>query len=159
MKILSILFTLLLISCGGGESNYDEDSAYYPNLKTTEIQMLKLVNNHRGSIGLKKLSPLNEAMFQSQNHSIFMAFSLGSLTHQGFSTRVSQIEEDSSLNIIRSGENVAYNSTTLRAHEALLNSYGHRKNIEGDFTHVGIGEETDSNGRMYFTQIFIKVID
>ena len=159
MKILSILFTLVLISCGGGESNYDKGSIYFPNLKTTEAIMLKLVNDHRGSVGLKKLSPLNEAMFQSQNHSIYMAFSLGSLTHQGFSTRISQIEEDSRLNIIRSGENVAYNSTTVKAHEALLNSYGHRKNIEGDFTHIGIGEETDSKGRMYFTQIFIKVIE
>ena len=39
---------------------------------------------------------------------------------------------------------------------AWLNSPGHRKNIEGDFTHIGIGVVKNDAGVYYFTQIFLK---
>ncbi len=54
------------------------------------------------------------------------------------------------------GENLAGNSTVERAHSALMNSSGHRKNIlHPDFTHIGIGvKPSPKYGNMY-TQMFI----
>jgi len=37
-----------------------------------------------------------------------------------------------------------------------LNSPGHKKNIEGNFTLTGIGYARDHKGNIYFTQIFSR---
>ena len=37
-----------------------------------------------------------------------------------------------------------------------LNSSGHKANIEGDFTHIGIAAIKDSHGRYYYTQLFYR---
>lgn len=54
------------------------------------------------------------------------------------------------------GENLAGNQTVDNAHESLMNSPGHRRNIlNPDYTYVGIGiVEGGSYGKM-FTQLFI----
>ena len=37
-----------------------------------------------------------------------------------------------------------------------LNSPGHKRNIEGNFTLTGIGIAEADNGYLYFTQIFLR---
>ncbi|MFP4698294.1 MAG: CAP domain-containing protein [Eubacteriales bacterium] len=55
------------------------------------------------------------------------------------------------------GENIAGNSTVQRAHDALMNSSGHRENILGDkFDSIGIGIVKDSRYGYIFVQMFIK---
>jgi uncharacterized protein YkwD len=158
MKILVLLITFTFISCGNDNIQLKKSTQNTEYFKSTELEMFNLINKHRATLGLSLLIPLLEATEQSQSHSNYMAYTLRGLTHNGFSQRINDIREDTNTRITRSAENVAYNSSTLRAHNALLNSPGHRKNIEGDYTHFGIGEVTDSNGRMYFTQIFVKII-
>jgi uncharacterized protein YkwD len=75
--------------------------------------------------------------------------------HTGFTNRINTIKSDDS-SISASGENVAQNTNPSRAFKAWLRSYGHRKNIEGNYTHTGIGADIDSNGNWYFTQIFLR---
>jgi uncharacterized protein YkwD len=59
----------------------------------------------------------------------------------------------------RAAENIAWgsgtNATVAVLHKALMDSSGHRANILGDFTRVGVGV-TVSGGRMWVTQNFGK---
>ena len=55
-------------------------------------------------------------------------------------------------------KNVAYGfNSSVGVVNAWLNSEGHRVIIENDnYTHFGISIEKNSEGRNYFTQMFIK---
>lgn len=149
MKILTLI--AIFIFSINIQASFDDDSL------REEIKMIQLINTHRESLGLEPLTLLFEAREESKHHSRYMADTLRGLTHDGFSERIDNIEASININISRSAENVAYNSSTKRAHEALLASPGHRRNIEGDYTHLGVGIETDENERMYFTQILVKL--
>ncbi len=54
------------------------------------------------------------------------------------------------------GENIAHHANVDKAQAAFMSSSGHRANILGSWTKVGIGIVTDSNGYIYATQIFVK---
>ena len=63
----------------------------------------------------------------------------------------------------RAAENIAWGSgyyaTVAHLHDALMNSDGHRANILGDFTHIGVGVTlvgSGSSAQMYVTQNFGK---
>lgn len=60
-----------------------------------------------------------------------------------------------SIHYVMAGENIAGNQTVPAAHDALMNSPGHRANIlKNEYTHVGIGIiDGGSYGKM-FTQLF-----
>lgn len=54
------------------------------------------------------------------------------------------------------GENLAIDSDADKAHNAWMNSEGHRKNIlNPDFTEIGIGLYPKGNGSYAYTQMFI----
>jgi len=54
------------------------------------------------------------------------------------------------------GENLAGHYSVSRAHEALMNSPGHRSNIlNPNFTHIGIGIVEGGPYGMMFTQMFV----
>jgi len=54
------------------------------------------------------------------------------------------------------GENIACNQSVQAAHEALMNSPGHRANIlNASFTHIGIGIVDGGPCGKMFTQMFI----
>lgn len=54
------------------------------------------------------------------------------------------------------GENLAGDQTVEKAHESLMNSPGHRRNIlKPDYTHIGIGIVEGGPYGIMFTQLFI----
>ncbi|MFC5381279.1 CAP domain-containing protein [Aquipuribacter nitratireducens] len=58
---------------------------------------------------------------------------------------------------LRAGENVGYvsgSSPEARLHRMWMDSRGHRANILGAYTHVGIGRAFDSRGRLWGVQVF-----
>ena len=57
---------------------------------------------------------------------------------------------------MRLGENVAQGYTASSVVAAWMASPGHKANILGDFTHVGLGYWVDDSGRTWFTQNFGK---
>ena len=58
---------------------------------------------------------------------------------------------------VAAAENIAGNQTVQKAHEALMNSPGHRKNIlNPEFTHIGIGIKKGGSYGNMFTQMFIS---
>lgn len=54
------------------------------------------------------------------------------------------------------GENIVKNHpSAVSSHEGYMNSNGHRANILGDFTHMGVGVAMNANA-LYQTQLFVR---
>ena len=54
------------------------------------------------------------------------------------------------------GENIAHHANVDKAQAAFMSSSGHRANILGNWTKVGIGIVQDASGYIYATQIFAR---
>ena len=79
----------------------------------------------------------------------------GITSHDKFSERAENISKRTGAVFV--AENVARNYDTLEAAlEAWLDSPGHRINIEGNYTHSAINIRPNSNGDLYFTQLFFR---
>jgi uncharacterized protein YkwD len=119
---------------------------------------LKLINQHRASQGLAPLASNATIAKQAKQHSQNMATGKVPFGHDGFDQRAKEIGKE--IPIASAGENVAYNrgasDPAQRAVQGWLNSPGHRRNIEGNFSLTGIGVSRNSKGEIYFTQIFIR---
>jgi uncharacterized YkwD family protein len=60
------------------------------------------------------------------------------------------------VNYVQAGENIAGNQTVQAAHNALMNSPGHRKNIlNPEFTHIGLGIKSGGPYGNMFSQMFV----
>lgn len=141
-----LLMAIALFSC--------EDDIETPPL-VVESQILDLVNQHRKSIGKPALEMLSYISYESRMHSKNMAEGAVPFGHDGFGERIERIIKNVGGN--GSGENVAYGYGSARqVMEGWLSSTGHRENIEGNFSHIGIGAYQHNNGAIYYTQIFIK---
>ncbi len=76
--------------------------------------------------------------------------------HEGLQSRAKAIQKQIRT-VTAVGENVASGPMTAKeAVEGWLQSPGHKRNIEGDFTLTGIGWAKGKQGMIYFTQIFSK---
>jgi uncharacterized protein YkwD len=168
LKIILLSVVLSTSSCGGSSDNNhsgdkdptdrsSKDRVGFDNVisNADEKEIFSLVNDHRQNQGLSILKWHNHATKESQTHSKNMAKGSVRFGHSGFKNRINNIKTND-INIKASGENVAQNSNPSRAFRAWLRSYGHRTNIEGNYTHTGIGASVDSNGNWYFTQIFLR---
>ena len=118
--------------------------------------ILSYVNDDRKQHGLSalKLSEVESSI--ASKHSRDMASGKVPFGHSGLNARAKAIRK--ALGAISSvGENVA--SGPMNAREVVdgwLNSPGHKRNIEGDFTLTGIGYASDGKGNIFFTQIFSR---
>lgn len=127
--------------------NYDYDDS--------ELRLVNLINEHRQSLNLPVLQPINHISYKSQEHNVYM-IDHNVVNHDYFEERSQNLIQV--LGAVRVSENVAYNYNTPEAAvNAWLNSPGHKSNIEGDFTHFGISVSVDpQTGRKYYTNMFIK---
>ncbi len=122
-------------------------------------QLLNLVNNERTSRGLGALCFNDKLILAAQNHNNDMMqqqyFSHTGLDGSTMSSRVNAVN----YNWSRLAENLAINSSVQGAHESLMQSTGHRKNIlNQDLEQIGLAVETQTsgtyNGYVYVTQVF-----
>ncbi len=117
-------------------------------------EILQLVNAHRSSIGKSSLSFSDLANSLAYEHTLYM-IEQRDISHDNFNERANTLFGEGNANNV--GENVAYGQRNAKAvMEAWLNSSGHRENIEGDFTHIGIAVVKNSSGTYYFTQLFFR---
>jgi uncharacterized protein YkwD len=134
-------------------ATYREKSSSLGNLGA---DIINIVNEYRRGKGLPSLRMLNIANTEASLHSQEMANKKVGFGHTGFNQRALVISRQ--LNgTSATGENVAYGKMT--AHEvvaAWLRSPAHRQNIEGTFNYTGVGVARDSQGLLYYTQLFIK---
>ena len=119
-----------------------------------ELHILELINNHRLSIGLNPLQNMDLIKSQTYNHTDYMV-ETQTISHDYFFERSNFLKKNAGA--LKVSENVAYGYTSA---EALVNAWirseGHRSNIEGDFTNFDISAEKGSDGKWYYTNIFIK---
>jgi uncharacterized protein YkwD len=126
------------------------------NLSTLNADILTLINQHRKSIGLSELQPMDIANTEAQRHSADMVKGKTPFGHDGFEDRIADIRKTTGF-IKGAAENVAYGQlTAAQVVDGWLHSPGHKKNIEGDFNLTGVGTVQREDGVIYFTQIFIK---
>ena len=118
--------------------------------------ILRYVNAHRRSIGLRPLQANSYISSVALGHSRDMLTGRTPFGHEGFRDRIDLIRKQlGPLHV--AAENVASGPMTAReVVDGWLHSPGHRRNIEGDFRLTGIGVATARNGMIYFTQIFTK---
>ncbi|MGE4284410.1 MAG: CAP domain-containing protein [Clostridia bacterium] len=126
-------------------------------LTSQEQEMLRLVNEARSQNGVTSLTIdmelTNVARIKSQDMIDNSYFSHDSPTYGS----PFDMMKDFGIEYVRAGENIAGNQTVQKAHEALMNSPGHRKNIlSPDFTHIGLGIKNGGSYGNMFTQMFIS---
>lgn len=132
-----------------------ESSAKY-TYSDLELQVIKLINEHRVSIGLNSLAVVDHISFISEEHNLYMIENKD-VSHGNFVERSNAIVAE--LGAKNVGENVAYNYNSAEAVlKAWLNSPSHKQNLEGDYTHFGIAIKIDAEtGKKYYTNIFANI--
>lgn len=134
-----------------GSKNEDTDIA------AVEYKMLELVNKERVQAGVKPLLMDKElvkiARLKSQDMIDKNYFAHTSPTYGDPFAMMRSF----GVSFSYAGENLAGNQTVEKAHEALMNSPGHRKNIlSPNYTHIGIGIIEGGPYGSMFTQLFIS---
>lgn len=159
-KLTYILILCLVALVGQGckkeetANNSNNNTAVAP-YATMEQDIFTLINQHRTSISLPALTANVDIANVSRQHSVNMVNQTVAFGHDGFNDRVNTLS--GKMTVTAAAENVAMGYPT--ASEAVigwLNSTGHRANIEGNYTHTGIGIGKTTGGTYYYTQIFIK---
>lgn len=156
--ILWVGFSFLSCSNEEATSGTNNNIAIYSNVTykytTEELEVLNLVNNYRASKGLNTLGKLDIISTVSEGHDNYM-IAIGQISHNNFADRHQALVNGAGAKTV--SENLAYNFTSPQGVvNAWIASEGHRHNMEGDFTHFGIAIRENSQGKKYYTNIFIK---
>lgn len=161
IAIQKFIFSILyfgFISCGSLFLPTNTAPSIEKKIATESIEdsILNYVNQHRKSMKLNSLSMLSEVSKKAAQHSENMAKRRTPFGHDGFELRAKYIaDKTGAWSAI--AENVAYGNLTAKQVVAgWLNSPGHKKNIEGNYTFTGIGVAKDKKGIIFFTQIFVR---
>jgi uncharacterized protein YkwD len=156
LKRTFLIVFLLLIASGRALYAQDNDNDIESTDGTAMAKdVLHYINQHRREMGLPPLhlSPVLSSI--ARKHSVNMARGAEPFGHEGFEERIAaawmQLHTRGA-----AAENIAEGVTSAKAVVNLwLGSKGHRKNIEGNYTLMGLGVATSANGTMYFTQVFL----
>ncbi|WP_373057447.1 CAP domain-containing protein [Zunongwangia sp. H14] len=158
--LMLILCTISIVSCS--KESIDEEVKVYDQVAETkssytyteiELEILDRVNIYRDELSLPQLKTIAAASVQAEDHTNYM-IAKGEISHDNFPARYSELVQEAGA--IEVSENVAYGYSTADAVvKAWIKSEGHRKNIVGNHTHFGISVKEDSEGKLYFTNIFL----
>ena len=121
----------------------------------SEKAMLEMVNSERVRVGVKALVWDEARAVVARNHSEDM-FKRGYFSH--FSPERKDVGDrlmEAGISYNVAGENLALAPTLQRAHDGLMNSPGHRRNIlDPTFNKIGIGVIDGGVYGKMFTQVF-----
>jgi uncharacterized protein YkwD len=117
--------------------------------------VLKQTNKFRKSQGLEELEMKDKFNDIAKKHSEDMANGRRSFGHAGFNQRGNEVGKIYKYTSI--SENVAYGANDAKeAIDMWKNSSGHRANMLGNYKYIGIGIAKNSQGILYYTQIFVR---
>lgn len=144
---------LWAMSCGK-DSYVDADIPETLNDVAKEQELMRVVNDHRVSLGYSALQFSAVAYEYANDHTDYM-IAMGGLSHDNFAARASSISSE--VNAEAVSENVAKDfSTVTGAFQNWLGSPAHKKTMEGEFTHTAVSVKKDGNGTFYYTQLFFR---
>jgi len=141
-----------------GYDGGQHDKRYKYDIKAQENEVIRLVNVERAKKGLPALKAnwqlSRVARYKSEDMANKGYFSHTSPTYGS----PFKMMEDFGIKFTAAGENIAMGQQTARdVMNAWMNSPGHRNNIlSPSFTEIGVGLAKGPNGRLYWTQMFIK---
>ncbi|MDF1757793.1 MAG: CAP domain-containing protein [Legionellaceae bacterium] len=122
-------------------------------------EILVYINQYRVQHKLPKLVMNERLIAEARQHSLDMAKHVVPFGHDGFADRMSVLHKEIP-NSMAGAENVAYNYKTAEVvANGWIKSSGHRRNIVGNYNLTGIGIAQDSQGKLYYTQMFLKSDD
>ena len=148
-----VLFVLMVSSCSK-DSIDDTTIPKAENAVSVEQELLVMINDYRTSLGYSNLDFSKVAYDYANDHTDYM-IAMGTINHDNFSARASQISTEVNASIV--AENVAKDYTSAqKAFDEWMASAGHRKNIEGNFSHTAVSVKKDKAGNFYYTQLFYK---
>lgn len=160
IKLLPIMALMALLSFSCSTEEFPEETiesaalVNTPVAKTIEIEILELINNHRIGMGLNPLNNMNIIKSVAFTHTDYMV-EINQVNHDNFFQRKNSLIQNAGA--VSVSENVAYGYSSAQAVvNAWINSAGHRANIEGNYTDFDISAEQNSEGRWYYTNIFIN---
>ena len=128
-----------------------------PEVTSAEKEVARLVNIERAKNGLPALTYNWElarvARYKSQDMINKHYFNHNSPTYGSPFDMIRAF----GIRFTAAGENIAYGQRTAQeVMNSWMNSPGHRANIlSRNYTQIGVGYAKDSNGRIYWTQMFI----
>ncbi len=141
-----------------GSEEVSKPSSELASAASKEQQMVNYINQARKEAGLSTLQVNSQitvaARAKSKDMAVNNYFSHDSPTYGSFTDLLQYY----GINYRAAGENLAWNTngSVSAAHNGLMNSTGHRKNIlNSNFQYVGVGIYVRNDGRHYFTQLFI----
>lgn len=154
-----LLIPVLLFSCtrniSPAANNFPETEAGF-NAADMTAGILYHINAYRKKKGLGALSTLEIANQQATLHSKNMALKKTAFSHNGFEQRIATISKTAGT-MRAAAENVAYGQLSAKeVVDGWINSPGHRKNIEGNYTLTGIGVYRNNKGVIFYTQLFMR---
>lgn len=156
MKTFILLLALLgLVACGKDSSGSKPDGKFEP--VKPDDSYFHLVNEYREQLGLDRLKYLSAIEVEALDHSEWMAGGAGRFGHFGWKGRCKRLR--TKLRAYACGEIVAMGQKTPNdVLLAWLSSPPHRAAIEDPkWTHTGIGIAKNSEGRLYWTQMFLSL--
>lgn len=119
-----------------------------------ELEVLESINAYRDRNGFSILKVLDEGSRQAQVHNGHM-IEKDEVCHHNFADRYTALVSTEQAKAV--SENVAFGYSSAEAVvKAWIKSDSHRKNMEGDHTHFGISVKEGKDGRLYYTNIFMK---
>jgi uncharacterized YkwD family protein len=141
---------------GFGEVSKGAPVPKLTGLTADEEQMIRLVNQARAQMGLQALiadsALTHTARLKSQDMVNLNYFAHQSPTYGSPFEMMSQF----GVEFQSAGENIACNQTVSAAHQALINSQGHRDNIlNTGFNYIGIGIISGGPCGEIYTQDFV----
>jgi uncharacterized protein YkwD len=148
-----LLFAFVTVSCSTESIGPAIDSEV-ENAIEVEQELLGIVNEHRVSLGYNNLDFSSVAYEYASRHTDYM-IAKGTINHDNFSARASDISQ--AVNASYVSENVAKDyESALEAFQKWLASADHRKTMEGEFTHTAVSVKRNTDGKLYFTQLFYR---
>ncbi|MGI8424849.1 MAG: CAP domain-containing protein [Chloroflexota bacterium] len=128
---------------------------------SAEAQLIDAVNADRAANGLAPLAIDAELTDIARWRSDDMV-ARDYFSHDIGGYQVFTVMKDRGIGYRLAGENLAYNyqplnKTVAAAEVALMNSPSHRANIlREDFSHIGVGMAVGTDGKVVFTQLFMR---
>ncbi|MGL5312865.1 MAG: CAP-associated domain-containing protein [Peptostreptococcaceae bacterium] len=123
--------------------------------KSFELQVIDLTNSVREQRGLNRLQYSDQATESSRFHSNdMMEKNYFDHLDKDNKTPFDRMKE-TGIVYTGAGENIAAGQVSaIYAHEAWMDSQGHRKNILGDYKYIGVGVVFGGHYTIYYTQNF-----
>lgn len=129
------------------------------DIPTLERTVFSHINLYRLSRGLRPLSDKTDLAEVARNKSNGMATGAAPFNHDGMRDRLMPFM-GGVFGFHAGGEILAYNrgaaDPARTAMISWINSPTHKDILEGDFTRIGVGVSRSSDGRYYFTALFLR---